>query len=407
MVIDADRVDAESLDLGDPDNWVERVPHDGFDWLREHEPVSYHRRPNGTDFYALTRYEDVVAVGKDWRSFSSIGGPMIDDTGGSASELMLPGMDPPRHDAIRRLVSQGFTPRRVAKLEDHVRSIATSIIDRVASRGTCDFVVDIAAELPLQVILELIGVPQDERARIFEWSNTMIGLEDPEYGIDRAKVEQAGMEMYMYWEWLSHQAERARNDDMIQALLDAELEGGERLTSMDVDAFLLLLVVAGNETTRNLISGGMSTLFQNPAQWELLRERHALLATGVEEMLRYISPVMYFRRTATRDVEVAGTTIPEGSRVALWFIAANRDPAVFPDPHRFDVTREPNEHLTFGPGGPHYCLGSNLARLEIRIMFEELLKRLPDIEQAGEPGRLRSNFINGIKHLPVRFAPRA
>jgi cholest-4-en-3-one 26-monooxygenase len=257
------------------------------------------------------------------------------------------------------------------------------------------------------VILELIGVPQDERARIFEWSNTMIGLEDPEYGNDRAKVEQAGMEMYMYWEWLSHQAERARNDDMIQALLDAELEGGERLTSMDVDAFLLLLVVAGNETTRNLISGGMSTLFQNPAQWELLRERHALLATGVEEMLRYISPVMYFRRTATRDVEVAGTTIPEGSRVALWFIAANRDPAVFPDPHRFDVTREPNEHLTFGPGGPHYCLGSNLARLEIRIMFEELLKRLPDIEQAGEPGRLRSNFINGIKHLPVRFAPRA
>jgi cholest-4-en-3-one 26-monooxygenase len=401
----AERAELEGLDLADPDNWVEQVPHDGFDWLRENDPVSYHVMPDGADFYALTRYQDVVAVGKDWKAFSSLRGFMIEDAQGG-SELMMVSMDPPRHDAIRRLVNQGFTPRRVVKLEDHIRQITTELIDHVAPRGQSDFVIDLAAELPLRVILQMIGVPQSDRHRVFEWSNTMLGSQDPEYGNSQDKALQAAMEMYMYWEWLSHQAERERDDDLIQALLDAELEGGEKLTNQDVDAFLMLLVVAGNETTRNLISGGMYTLLQERPQWELLLERPELLATGVEEMLRYISPVMYFRRTATRDVEIAGTTVPEGARTTMWFIAANRDPAVFPDPHRFDVTRQPNEHVAFGAGGPHYCLGANLARLEIRIMFEELPKRLPDIEQAGEPARLRSNFISGIKHLPVRFSPR-
>jgi cholest-4-en-3-one 26-monooxygenase len=316
---------------------------------------------------------------------------------------MMTSMDPPRHDSIRRLVNQGFTPRRVITLEEHVRSIATELVDRVASTGRADFVVDLAAELPLQVILEMIGVPPEDRHRVFQWSNTMLGLDDPEYGNSMEKAQQAAMEMYMYWEWLAQQ-DRGR-DDLIQALLDAELDGGETLTNMDIDAFLLLLVVAGNETTRNLISGGMYTLFQNPGQWQLLLERPELLHTGVEEMLRYISPVMYFRRTATRDVELSGATIHEGERVTLWFIAANRDGGEFPDPHRFDISRQPNEHVAFGAGGPHYCLGANLARLEIRIMFEELLKRLPDLEQAGEISRLRSNFISGIKHMPVSFTP--
>ena len=399
-------VQAERVDLGNPDNWVERVPHDGFDWLREHEPVSYHTTAEGFDFYALTRYEDVVAAGKDWKNFSSAKGFVVEDLEGGA-ELMMAAMDPPRHNSIRRLVSQGFTPRRVIKLEDHIREIAGRLIDDVLPKGESDFVVDLAAELPLQVILEMIGVPHSDRHKVFEWSNTMLGNQDPEYGnADVVKVQSAAMEMYMYWEWLSHQAERERDDDLIQALLDAELEGGEKLTSMDIDAFLLLLVVAGNETTRNLIAGGMYTLLQNSEQWELLQEHPELLVTGVEEMLRYISPVMYFRRTATRDIDVSGVTIPEGGRTALFFIAANRDPREFPDPHRFDITRQPNEHVAFGAGGPHYCLGANLARMEIRIMFEELLRRLPDVEQAGEPARLRSNFISGIKHLPVRFAPR-
>ena len=398
-------VETDRLDLADPDNWVPAVPHPGFDWLRERDPVSHHTKPDGTDFYALVRYQDVVAAGKDWRTFSSARGFTIDDAMGGA-ELMMASMDPPKHDIIRRLVNQGFTPRRVIKLEEHIRGIATELIDRVAPRGESDFVVDLAAELPLQVILEMIGVPHSDRHKVFEWSNTMLGNQDPEYGnSDMAKVQQAAMEMYMYWEWLSHQAERDRDDDLIQALLDAELEGGEKMTSMDIDAFLLLLVVAGNETTRNLISGGMRTLFEYPEQWQLLLERPELLVTGVEEMLRYISPVMYFRRTATRDVQFGDTTIPEGGRTTLWFIAANRDPREFPDPHRFDITRQPNEHVAFGAGGPHYCLGANLARLEIRIMFEELLRRLPDIEQAGEESRLRSNFISGIKHLPVRFMP--
>ena len=404
MATSTGRVRAGRVDLADPDNWVLAVPHDGLDWLREHDPVSFHVKSDGTEFYALIRYEDVVAAGKDWKTFSSTKGFTIDDAEGGA-ELMMTSMDPPRHDSIRRLVNQGFTPRRVIKLEEHVRDIAIRLIDRIASRGESDFVVDLAAELPLQVILEMIGVPEGDRHRVFQWSNTMLGLDDPEYGTSIEGARQAAMEMYMYWEWLSHQAERARDDDLIQALLDAELEGGDKLTSMDIDAFLLLLVVAGNETTRNLISGGMYTLFQHPEQWQLLLERPELLASGVEEMLRYISPVMYFRRTATRDVEIGGTTIPEGGRVTLWFIAANRDPVEFPDPHRFDLTRQPNEHVAFGAGGPHYCLGANLARLEIRIMFEELLKRLPDIEQAGEISRLRSNFISGVKHMPVRFSP--
>ncbi|MFN2543854.1 MAG: cytochrome P450 [Actinomycetota bacterium] len=400
----SERVESPSrVDLGNPDNWVEGVPHDGFDWLREHEPVSLHSK-GGSDFYALVRYEDVVAAGKDWKTFSSLKGFTIEDAVGGA-ELMMTSMDPPRHDSIRRLVNQGFTPRRVIKLEEHIREIGTELIDRIAPKGQADFVVDLAAELPLQVILEMIGVPESDRHKVFEWSNTMLGNEDPEYGNSMEKATQAAMEMYMYWEWLSHQAERDRNDDLIQALLDAELDGGEKLTRMDIDAFLLLLVVAGNETTRNLISGGMYTLFQNPGQWQRLLERPELLVTGVEEMLRYIAPVMYFRRTATHDVEIGGSVIPEGGRVALWFIAANRDPNEFPDPHRFDVTRQPNEHVAFGAGGPHYCLGANLARLEIRIMFEELLRRMPDVEQAGEISRLRSNFISGIKHMPVRFTP--
>jgi cholest-4-en-3-one 26-monooxygenase len=405
MAEHAERLEKGRVDLADPDNWVQAVPHEGFDWLRENEPASYHTKPDGTDFFALTRYEDVCLAGKDWKTFSSLRGFTIDDAVGG-SELMMTSMDPPRHDSLRRLVNQGFTPRRVAALEDHVRRIASELIDNVAKRGECDFVVDLAAELPLRVILDMIGVPPEDNHRVFRWSNTMLGLDDPEYGNSQEKAQQAAMEMYMYWEWLSRQAERARNDDMIQALLDAELEGGEKLTSMDIDAFLLLLVVAGNETTRNLISGGMYTLFQNPGQWQALLERPELLVTGVEEMLRYISPVMYFRRTATQDVELSGTTVPEGSRVTLWFIAANRDPRRFSDPHRFDIARTPNDHVAFGAGGPHYCLGANLARLEIRIMFEELLKRLPDIEQAGDPARLRSNFISGIKHLPVRFSPQ-
>jgi cholest-4-en-3-one 26-monooxygenase len=403
MATTGERVEARALDLNDPDNWVQRVPHDGFDWLRQHDPVSFHERGDGTGFWALITYEDVAEAGKDWQTFSSLKGFTIDDAVGGA-ELMMTSMDPPRHNSIRRLVNQGFTPRRVARIEEHVRDIATQLIDRVAPRGECDFVVDLAAELPLQVILEMIGVPPEDRHRCFQWSNTMLGLDDPEYGNSMEKATQAAMEMYMYWEWLASQRREERRDDLIGALIEAEL-GDEKLTNQEIDAFLLLLVVAGNETTRNLISGGMYTLLQNRDQWEDLVADPGLLTTGVEEMLRYISPVMYFRRTATRDVEMRGKTIREGDKITLWFIAANRDPEVFPDPHRFDVKRTPNEHVAFGAGGPHYCLGSNLARLEIRVMFEELLKRTPDIEQAGDIARLRSNFISGVKHMPVKFTP--
>ncbi len=396
---------ATQLDLYDPDAFVAAVPHDGFDWLREHEPLSLHHDYEGNPFWALVRYHDLVAAGRDWSTFSSARGVLVEEPVGGM-ELMMLNMDPPKHTQLRSLVNKGFTPRRVAALEDHIREIARDLIDNAIACGDCDFVTQIAADLPLRVIAEMVGVPAEDRQRVFDWSNTMVGNQDPEYGNSIEKATQAAMEMYMYWEWLAGQRRAERREDLISALLEAEVEG-QQLTNVEIDAFLLLLTVAGNETTRNLISGAMLTFFENRAQWERLLERPELLVTGVEEMIRYITPVMYFRRTATRDVEIHGRTLREGEKLTLWYIAANRDPEVFPEPHRFDVGRTPNMHIGFGTGGPHFCLGANLARLEIRVMFEELLARVPDMEQTGPAERLRSAFINGIKHLPVRFPRRA
>ena len=394
---------ATHIDLYDPDEFVDGTPIEGFDWLREHEPLSWHPAGDHGGFWSLVRFEDCYNAGRDWQTFSSARGALIEDaTGGS--ELMMLNMDPPMHTKLRSLVNKGFTPRRVASLEDSVREIAAGLIDQHLPKGEADFV-DIAEDLPLQVIAEMLGVPHEDRRKVITWSNTMVGLDDPEYGTSIEGATQAAMEMYMYWEWLCEQRREHRREDLISALLESEVEG-QKLSNVEIDVFLLLLAVAGNETTRNLISGGMDQLLQNPGQWQRLLERPELLHTGVEEMLRYITPVMHFRRTATRDVEMHGQTIKQGDKVVLWYIAANRDPKMFPEPHRFDVGRSPNEHIGFGTGGPHFCLGANLARLEIRIMFEELLKRVPDIEPAGPAAHLRSNFINGIKHLPVKFAPR-
>jgi len=313
-------------------------------------------------------------------------------------------MDPPRHTKLRNLVNKGFTPKMVRVMEPHVRDIATSIIDGVARRGECDFVTEVAAELPLQVIAELIGIPLEDRHRVFEWSNTMIGLEDPEYGNSLEQATQASMAMFAFADELASERRQQPRDDLVTAIIDAEVDG-EQLTQLEFNVFFLLLAVAGNETTRNLISGGMLALMEYPEQRERLRADPSLMPTAVEEMLRWVTPVMYFRRTATRDTELRGGRIREGDKVTMWYISANRDEEAFPDADRFEVARDPNAHLAFGGGGVHFCLGASLARLEIRVMFEELLRRLPDIELAGPVSRLRSNFISGIKHIPVRFTP--
>ena len=396
-------VQIADIQLSDPDLFVSGVPEGVFRRLRREAPVYWQSLPDGTGYWALTRYEELVHVSQHPEIFSSAHGTNIEDAQGGV-ELMIVNMDAPRHTKLRSLISKGFTPKMVRAMEPHVREVTKAIIDDVARKGECDFVTDVAAELPLQVIAELIGIPLEERHDIFDWSNTMIGLEDPEYGHSMEKVQQAATDMLSYAASLGRDRRQSPKDDLVSVLMESELDG-EQLTDLEFNFFFLLLAVAGNETTRNLISGGMLALIEHPDQRARLMADPALLPTAVEEMLRWVTPVMYFRRTATQDTELRGQQIRAGDKVAMYYISANRDEDAFPNAGRFDAGRDPNPHLAFGGGGPHFCLGASLARLEIRIMFEELLRRLPDIELAGPVSRLRSNFINGIKHIPVRFTP--
>ena len=417
------------IDLLNLDIFVEGVPHEAFKLLRDEAPVYLHPEPNdGPGFWVLTRYHDIEKVSQDWAGYSSahgVVGMSESEYGGQAGggsqtegqpetdgapqsiggvELMMLNMDPPRHTKLRKLVNTGFTMARINKLEPAVRQVTTKILDEAAPRGECDFVTEMAAELPLQVIAELIGIPQEDRQKIFEWSNRMIGSQDPEYAVSPDATMNAAIEMYAYAEKLAGDRRANPRDDLISILIDAEVDG-DKLSQLEIDVFFLLLAVAGNETTRNLISGGMVAFFDYPDQWARLVDDPSLMPTAVEEMLRWVSPVMYFRRAAMSDTEIRGQQIKKDDKVTLWYISANRDDEVFEDPDHFDVGRSPNLHLAFGAGGPHNCLGLSLARLEIKVMFEELIRRMPDIQRAGPTQRLRSNFISGIKHLPVKFTP--
>jgi cholest-4-en-3-one 26-monooxygenase len=399
----------EDVNLADPGNFVPGVPHDMFEVLRRDAPVWFHP---GTDevegFWCIVKHADLVELSRDYGHASSArGGITLHDASAEDLELqrqMMLMMDPPNHTKLRLLVNKGFTPRMIGRLDEHIRDIAKAIVDEVASRGGCDFVVEVAAQLPLRVIVEMMGVPDADRPKIFEWTNRLIGSEDPEYNVSRDEAIGAATEMFMYSTELATEKRKNPGDDIISTLLQAEVEGN-RLTDTEFNLFFQLLAVAGNETTRNLISNGMNFMFEHPDQWAKLVDDRSLLPGAIDEMLRYASPVMYMRRTAPEDFKLRGQTIREGDKMALWYISANRDEDVFDDPQRFDITRSPNEYVAFGGGGPHFCLGANLAKLEIRVMFEELLNRLPDIELAGDVQRLRSNFINGIKHMPVTFTP--
>lgn len=395
-----------AVDLTDLDTFARGVPHDQLDLLRAEAPVYFHPESDGAGFWCITRHDDLHRVSHEWPVFSSEWGISLVEAASdeelAQQRMMMLMMDPPRHTRLRLLVNKGFTPRMVERLHDRVRAIAADIIDSIAPRGECDFVVDVAAELPLQVIAELMGVPHEDRHQLFTWSNQMIGSQDPEYAVSEEVARNAMLEMFAYANDLATAKRADPGDDIVSALLHAEVDG-ERLSDLEFDLFFELLAVAGNETTRNLISHGLLALVEHPEERALLLAHPELLPNAVEEMLRYSSPVMYMRRTARSDFELRGETIRAGDKVALWYVAANHDPEVFDDPHRFDITRSPNEHAAFGGGGPHFCLGSHLAKLEIRVMFEELLRRIPRMELAGEVSRLRSNFINGIKHLPVEF----
>ncbi len=397
----------KTVQLDDPTTYLVGPPHEFFDELRRDQPVYWHASENyAPGFWVCTKYADVIAIERDAKTFSSArGGALLDDQG-DGTELMMLNQDPPQHTRLRNLVARGFTPKVMKAMEPHVREAAKQIVERqMGNEETIDFVPNFAAELPLVVIAELLGVPYEDRHKLFEWSNRLIGNSDPEYnaGPPEAAME-ASMELYMYAQSLADSRRERPMDDIVTTLVTAELDG-ERLSDIEFNVFVLLLAVAGNETTRNLISGGMLALLQNPDQREIvLADLGGTLDTLVDEMLRYVSPVMYFRRTATVDTELRGVPIEEGQKVTVWYGAANRDEDVFTDPHAFDVTRSPNEHIAFGGRGPHYCLGVALAKMEIKVMFSEMLTHAPKMRLDGEPERLASNLINGIKHLPVRLS---
>jgi cholest-4-en-3-one 26-monooxygenase len=398
------------VNLLDRDAFARGIPHEWFTYLRNNAPVYRHPEPEGPGFWVITKYADVFTVGRDAHTFSSdqdrggvIGLEDQDnavDFGGTKLMLM---MDPPEHTRQRKLVNRGFTPRMINALDGHIRELTAEIVERAIAKGTCDFVVDVAAELPLLVIAELIGVPVEDRHKIFDWSNRMVGSEDPEYAVSAELASEAQIEMFLYANQLAEQRRMEPRDDIITTLLGAEVDG-DQLTEMEFNLFFMLLSVAGNETTRNAIAHGLNAFLEYPNEYDkLVQDPSALIGSATEEILRWASPVMYFRRNVTSDVELRGHEIAAGDKISIWYVSANRDEEVFDDPFRFDLERSPNDHIAFGGGGPHFCLGASLARMEIHVLFEELARRVPTLRAVGANQPLRSNFIGGIKHLPVEL----
>lgn len=318
--------------------------------------------------------------------------------------LMMLNMDPPQHTRNRGFVNRGFTPRMIARLEEHITRICGSLLDDVARKGEADFVADIAAPLPTQVICELVGAPAEDRGRLFELSTRVVGIDDPEVGGSAADAMQAGAEMLACAGELAERRRDQPADDIVTKLLQPD-DAGEILTSREFEFFFVLLTLAGNETTRNAASGGMLAFVDHPEQWQRLLADPALAATAAEEIVRWVSPVNLFRRTAICDTELAGQKIAEDDKVVMFYTSANRDEDVFTAPQEFDIGRDPNPHVGYGGGGPHFCLGRHLAALELRVLLLTIADRMPGLALDGPVTRLRSNFINGIKQMPVRFAP--
>jgi cytochrome P450 len=402
-------------DITSHDTYVQCVPHLAFAHMRREEPVAWVEDGEGEGFWALTKHADISAVSRDYGRFTAARGIRIEQMAPDELEARRTMMefDPPQHSRLRRLVQPGFTPKVVATYEAAFRILAGQVLDTMLPIGEFDFVTEIARELPIRLLCRLLGVPESDAGRLVGWGDQMISNADPEYTpvvIDKVDSEEyrllpfrspAALEVFRYAEGVALERRNNPADDIITVLLTAEPDG-QRLTDLEFKNFFTLMMVAGNETTRHTISHGLTYLVDHPDQMEQLRgDPESLSATATEEILRASSVTMHFRRTAVEDVEIRGRTIRAGDRVVMWYPSANYDEEVFEDPFRFDIRRRPNDHLTFGTGR-HFCLGASLARLEVRVVFEELLKRVSSVELTSEPDRLRSNFINGIKHLPVR-----
>ena len=413
MVTPTTDLPVEAIEPGTMQFWS-RPDRDGmFAKLRAARPVAFHEEAEfpgfikGPGFWSIVRYDDVVRVSRDSATFISGQGTNINDMPTELLEFFgsMINMDAPRHTKLRKLVNRGFTPRVVAALEATVRATARRIVADVAPKGACDFVEEIAARLPLKIICDMMGIPEADDRRMFELSNTILGIGDPEYGVTMDVLMGAAIELAQYAQALGEERLANPREDITSVLMQADVDG-DRITPAEFASFFILLVVAGNETTRNAISHGMKALTDFPDQrrtW--MADFEGVAPTAVEEIVRWATPVIHFRRTATCDVELGGTAIRAGDKLVMWYSSANRDETAFADPYRFDVTRNPNEHVGFGGGGAHYCLGANLARREMKVMFEELFRTLPDIRVVAPPDMLFSGFIHGIKRMRVEWTP--
>jgi cytochrome P450 len=398
-------VDLSTVDLMDEDLFEQGPPHGLLARMRAEAPVRWNPISDDDGFWSLTKAADISAASKDPVTFSSErqgvfvreGMPMPLDV---LNQVIL-GMDPPRHTKFRGIVQKAFTPRIVALQEEQIRGRISSLVDAVCEDGECDLVSALSVELPLQVIAEMLGVPQEDRQKLFDWTLEIEkAVSDPTVSGPEA-LGQIGL----YLAGIVADRRDKPADDLVTALISAEVDG-ERLTDFEIAAMFALLMFAGNDTTRNTISGGALALIEHPDERQALIDDPSLLDCAIEEILRWVTPVMWFRRTATTDTEIRGVPVKEGDKVVLWYISGSRDEDLVADPMRFDVTRDLH-HQAFGGGGRHFCLGAPLARLELKLVFPELLRRLPEMELAGPVGRTRSNWVNGFTSMPVRFTPTA
>ncbi len=410
----------DDVDLSNGRFYEEGRAHDVFKLLRDYPGL--HWTPGGETykgFWSLARYEDLLYCSRHPEIYSSERGitpfepsdPSFEGAAGSGNGKMLITMDPPRHVKLRRIVNKGFTPRAVALWEPEIRKVTAELLDEFGAKGGGDFVIDVAANVPLAVICTMMGLEREHWPLMFRLTNKVLGSGDPEYQ-EEVPEDQRGtgeaaritgnmgtMEMFGFFAQVLQQRKSERRDDLISIIMDSEVEG-EKLSDEDILWFAFLLILAGNETTRNAMSGGLLALCENPQSMEDLRNDPSLIPTANEEILRWVSPVTSMARVALRDDEIGGAPIKKGERVVMWYPSVNRDERVFPDPDVFDIRRTPNEHLAFGIG-EHFCLGAGFARLELKVLYEEMFGRFRNVEMTGPAERLRSNFIGGIKHLPV------
>jgi len=387
-------------------------PHAEWTYLRKHHPVYYVEYPRTDPFWAITKAADIMEISKQprlWLNGPRLGIFPLDPGEDALPPEALPlkhllNMDPPQHGEYRAILSRYFTPRSVRALEPDVADITRKVLDDVMDRSECDFVTEISSKVPVAVIADMLGVPRPDWPRLFRWTNEIIGGGDPEFQRGENPTEtfaQARMEMFQYFTDMVADRQKHPTNDVTSIVANAKIDGAP-LPTLELLSYLLVLVVAGNETTRNATTGGLLALIENPEQFRRLKSDPGIVKLAAEEIVRWTSPVIQFARTATQDSEVRGQKIRAGESVCLFYPSANRDEDVFDEPFKFDIGRNPNPHLAFGIG-EHFCLGSNLARLELEVIFRELAKRLEDAELAGPAERLRSSFVGGIKHMPIRY----